>query len=653
MNMRFENIEIKNYRQYQSYKLIFNNNLDTDLHVIIAPNATGKTNVLNSINWCLYGDEPHLGDPNEALSICNVQACDKVREKGGDKCNVSIKITAGVDDETIIFYREAVVRAETGFVLSEKFKTTIINKSGNSEILEGIAADEIVNKYLPKKIREYFFFDGEQLHNYFGAKSNGIHVKDSIHEIAQVNILKNIENHLNVFIKDYQKILSKSNPKIDEIASKQEKCSKDIENVQREINDLLEAIDLSKEVIADTEFKIAGTETAVEDNNKLHKNEKRLKELVNEKKLVSDKLKKLIQKYSLLLYMYEINEFTYKYIDKKFKKGVLPPDVDIKLLSKSLHDKCCAICNQKIEDNAEKHIKELIDKIEVGSEVSHKLTEIKNDIYASLEEAKKYKSNKQELVEQLRKIDKEINELEEENVELNQNIIKFSKIQDIEMWIQQREDNKKLLETNAVKLGSCKERQENLLKLNKGLSDDMEKALGEVEKSDEVRKYLEFCSSAYGILQETEQEIVDEVRQEMETLTFELFEKLNWRASEYGRLELDNNYKLKLFHKVTNTSCLGSCSAAERELMALAFTVALHQVSGHNCLLFIDSPVGRVSDINRTNFAKSLIKTSRFKQIILAFTPSEYSEEISGLFNSTVVASKRELVIESTHYEEV
>lgn len=651
--MRFESIEIINYRQYIHYKLLFNNNLDTDLHVIIAPNATGKTNILNSINWCLYGDEPHLGDASEALSICNVQACNEAKQKGQDNCTVRITITANVDNSTIILSREANIRAESGFVLSEKFKVTIIDKSGNSEILENVAANELVNKYLPMKIREYFFFDGEQLHNYFGPKSSSMHVKDSINEIAQVNILKSVKNHLSTFIKDYQKILSKTNPKIDEIAAGQEKCNIDIENVKREIDDLNESINVSKEIINENESNIAGTETAVADNNTLHKNENKLTELTNEKKSLVNKIKKLIQKYSILLYMYDINKNTYHYINEKYKKGVLPPDIDIKLLDKSLHDNHCAVCNQLISNEAQAYINSLIKKIEVGSDVSHKLTEIKNDVFSSLEESRKYRKEKNDLIERLRKIDTEINELEDENVELKKNIIKYSSIDDIEMWIQQRDENKDLVEKNVEKLGSCKERYENLLKLSRKLDSDMKLALEEVEKSDEIQKYLKFCSEAYGILNETEQEIVDEVRIEMETLTFKIFERLNWRASEYGRLELDSYYKLRLFHKITNTSCLGSCSAAERELMALAFTIALHQVSGHNCLLFIDSPVGRVSDINRTNFAKSLIKTSEFKQIILAFTPSEYSKEISDLFNSSVVSSKRELITESTHYEEV
>ena len=97
---------------------------------------------------------------------------------------------------------------------------------------------------------------------------------------------------------------------------------------------------------------------------------------------------------------------------------------------------------------------------------------------------------------------------------------------------------------------------------------------------------------------------------------------------------------MRLFH-VHGDSCLGSCSAAERELLALAFTLALHRVSHHDSLLFIDTPVGRVSDENRECFAKSLISVSRSKQLIRAFTPSEYSVEISKYFDGAASSRTR------------
>ena len=87
--------------------------------------------------------------------------------------------------------------------------------------------------------------------------------------------------------------------------------------------------------------------------------------------------------------------------------------------------------------------------------------------------------------------------------------------------------------------------------------------------------------------------------------------------------------------------------------MALAFTIAIHKVSGYDNLLFIDTPVGRISDENRTNFAKVLLEVSQTKQIILAFTPSEYSEEIRDVLRKDIVSSYVQLHAANTEDETI
>ena len=110
-----------------------------------------------------------------------------------------------------------------------------------------------------------------------------------------------------------------------------------------------------------------------------------------------------------------------------------------------------------------------------------------------------------------------------------------------------------------------------------------------------------------------------------------MVKKLIWKKGIYDDIVLEEQYQLDLIHR-DGYPCVGSCSAAERSLLALAFTLALHEVSGFNSLLFIDTPVARVSGENRHNFAEVLKHVSENKQLILAFTPDEYSEKIQAIF---------------------
>ena len=165
------------------------------------------------------------------------------------------------------------------------------------------------------------------------------------------------------------------------------------------------------------------------------------------------------------------------------------------------------------------------------------------------------------------------------------------------------------------------------------------KAIRETNSLNEIKKEKAFAEDALKIIVSIEAEIIADVKSQMENETMQLFNNLVWKENTYGRIEFDDNFKLNLFSKGTDISCIETTSAAERELLALAFTIALHRVSGHDSPLFIDTPVGRVSDNNRINFARTLVDVSTQKQIVLLFTPSEYSDEIKGDFNTSTLSS--------------
>lgn len=84
--MRIKSIEIKNLRQLKDVMIRFDkDNDENDLHVILAENGVGKTNILNAITWCLYNKEMHLRDKENALEIVNSQVVEEKRNYGGGK----------------------------------------------------------------------------------------------------------------------------------------------------------------------------------------------------------------------------------------------------------------------------------------------------------------------------------------------------------------------------------------------------------------------------------------------------------------------------------------------------------------------------------------------------------------------------------------
>ena len=122
-----------------------------------------------------------------------------------------------------------------------------------------------------------------------------------------------------------------------------------------------------------------------------------------------------------------------------------------------------------------------------------------------------------------------------------------------------------------------------------------------------------------------------------------------WKRNTFGSLSINDSYEITVLNKAGN-EMTGSLSATEYMALAYSFTLAIHEASGKNCPLVVDSPLGRVSDENRENMARELLEVSKEKQIIMLFTPDEYSEDVSKVYDGTI-ASIRDISLSSDESE--
>lgn len=641
--MRFECIKISNYRQYRNVVFEFHKSTANDIHIIIASNGVGKTNVLNAINWCLYGDEPHTsGTSNSAkdkLPLCNLQTLEEAEEKEEDTCDVQVEITASESGKSFVITRKATVKVSTKITIGKDIFQIKETTTTGDTVIHGIEkSNEVVDRYLPRKIREYFYFDGERLLNYFNLDTNKIsHIKDSIEEISQVNVVKEVEKHLIDFERKYNLQIGKLVPDIDRKLEKVTEIETNIENIKKEIESLTGQIEDAERAIAEANAIINGTESVVEDNKRYDKNNEEIKRYSDKLSLEKKKLTAFVRKYILLIYLYRQNKATEEYILSSAESGAMTLDTSVDVIKQSLEVHHCKICGSKLNQSAEDYLKSLVDKF-ISNATIQKLTEIKNDVHRGLNIAG-YEEEKQELYRTIDEYEEKIDELVAENDKLQKRISTVSDVEVIEAEMKRKIHNERTKNINFEKRGSYKNELENKKRDLEVAKREYDEAVSKNEKCDDLKKHLDFVVNAKMIISAVKNEIVNDVKYRMEQLTMDIFEELIWKKETYGRIELDDNFRLRLFHKTTNLPCLDSCSAAEKELLALAFTIALHTVSEYDNLLIIDTPVGRVSDDNRENFAKVLLNISDKKQIILAFTPSEYSEEIQSVFNASVVSS--------------
>lgn len=644
--MRLDSIEIMNYRQYRDLSFDFLANRLSDIHLIIATNGTGKTCLLNAINWCLYNDEPHVSGAmtegerkTDKLPLANIGAIKDSKTNGDTVCPVTVKIKASDGAIKYIITRSAKISTETEMqVGKDSFEIQATGEDGVTSFVSGNSANDIVNEKLPKKIREYFFFDGEQLLNYFGITGTNVsHLRDSIYEIAQVNVIdKSVIANLNQIISRFQKNIKDLSPDTTTISDAVEEIRRNIENKEKEIVTLNEQIVSANESIEKCDQLIRNTDQIVEDNNRYDSNTTEIKEKELEIKTIKRELTLFVRKYLIRTMLLQVNTNTYSYISERERQNELSP-VDINVYKTSLENHQCSVCKGHLLPDTERYFRELIQKYDSNVSIQ-KLVEIKNDVRRNLD-VSEYESEKQALFTRLNKAEDRNKKLQEENDVLFQRISTVTGIQEIEDAMNQRRINTELRDTNIEKIGKYKEQLENMKKELTEKEKEYNDAVSKNKACAEIQEKYKFVLRAKDLLVKIKDGIVSEITSQLESKTMELFESLIWKKDTYGRVELDANFRLKLYHKVTQSSCLNSCSAAEKELLALAFTLAVHEVSGYDNLLFIDTPVGRISDTNRENFANVLLEISKSKQIILAFTPSEYSDEVRAVLNESTVSN--------------
>ena len=652
---RFDSVTLHNFRQYQDIILEFPQNTGCDIHVLIASNGIGKTSLLNSLNWCLYADEPHTSggqkttdSRDDVLPVCNTVALVNAKNAGEASVPVSINICASEGAYTYEFYRERYFDPVTFMQKgADLFRVTETLPDGSTQIHENENANDIVEMIMPRNIRQYFFFDSDQLIDYVDVgpdKENNL--RKSIYAISGVNAVQGAIERLNTIENETRRKLKSLDPQLEAKTNAVATAKEAIDSTRRQIEDCKEQISISERGIEEANAFIDGQESVVEDNRKFTSNQALIQDLENKKREIQKEVQLFVRKYVTLLALYPINKRTSEYIAERQSMDNLKTNINVEAIEDSLAHHECRLCTQNIPHDIEDDLRLLVQKYKANASLQL-LSRISNDITRSLG-INSYLDEKEALFKKLDDCEAQIQALEDENAKLTERIKRSAGIEDISFYIEQRDLHTKVLEDNKYKKRRLEEQLPQLEKAYSDKQHELEDAMNDDEESKQLKERLRFLAAALKYSDRIQEEIVNGIKIQMQEHAMELFLQLVWKRDTYDHIELDDAFKIKLFDKLTKRSCFGSASAGEKQLMALAFTIALHEVSGYDNLLFIDTPVGRLSDDNRRNFAKALLNISKKKQLILVFTSSEFSEEVSSILTNDVISSKRVLTTDET-----
>lgn len=402
--MRIVRIEIQNFRQYKNLILDFPKKGSHDLHVICADNGVGKTNILNAITWCLYDDEPHLGNVSTSLPRLNLDAKRQAITEGNDKETITVSLFVEDNSDKLQFERkqEWLINGEKEFGRKSEF-AVVISKNGLDATRKiGDEAKEYVEKYMPEKIRQYFYFDGEQLDSYF-ISDDSTKIKETIHAISQVDVVTVVKERLQTIIAKKNSDAGKKKPQIDAINNKILELKGDLTQTKEQYEIVKKQIHESRRIIRENSDHLRGQENLPEIEAEYQKTLKHKNELSKENQEIEKKMLIFVREMKVCLTFYPAAKETLAIIDEKRANNALPPDIDKDLLQEILLSHKCSICGHELTENDIMNVRNMLEKIQVSSQTSNILMLIRNELERIVKKAESYLQEKETLVNEQRK----------------------------------------------------------------------------------------------------------------------------------------------------------------------------------------------------------------------------------------------------------
>lgn len=644
MSVRITEIRFLNYRQYGTLTINFDTTgREHELVACIAKNGTGKTTMLKGITWCLYGKEYPEAD-DKGLELINSAVAREMPEEKRFDVAVSIKLTD--DDQTIVFTRtkgymkRSSFKDQTNLINDGKseFTASVTKNDGtNSSVLRNEEADAIVTQYFDQAIRGFYFFDGEKLKEFFKQANN---VKDSVFNISQVTRLKTAIDHVEAVRNDLQREASRDNPNAAKLAEERDafiRDRKEQENILSKSDAAYKKMNLEYNDISE---ELRSYQPISAKQKRKDELTKALEGLRRENDQVKDHVRDFVREYEINLRIYPYARQALSIIEantgdtSKISFSVS----QIRDLLEHQGDPC-PLCDNVMGERSIKHLNELLNSITSSVSSLSYLSAMRGYLEDVIEDVRQYTARKQDILDEQRDIDQKIRRCEEE-LDAVSSFLSGNQHGDGSFDVpkaERRQDELKQLMEEEIKKQTI---AQNKLTEDNARIEALGKAIDAANmamiEKEETQRQIDLLTELLHHFIEVRDNIMRTIKDDISQKTWKYFKNMIWKKNTFKKLTIDDDYHVRIFN-IDDSETTGDLSETERMAEAYSFVFAVHESSGRNCPLIIDSPLGKTSDDNREKIAGSLLEVSRDKQIIMLFTPDEYSQTVSSQYDDNVI----------------
>ena len=622
--MDLKKVYIKNYRQFRDVELQFNNNPNKNFTIIKGNNGAGKTTFLNALSWCLYGVEIHDYGDDSSMEICNNKSLNLAEVNANIEVRVELEFID--DEETLIFRRSKIFRKLDDELNTRAFSDKFEVISSEDDFMPNEdKADYVVENRIPEDVEDYFFFDGARLSHYFQNESNS-KIRDAVMELTQLNLVLSLNNNLNKVQKKYiekQREIAPSLGCANEEIFRLESYRNDLKKSEKEIGILSKKLkDVDDELI---DMKASDVNTKAKEDkvlrNEIETNRKKYKESLEKRR------KLIIENYPYVFSYNYFNKFL-EYGETTRQKGFIPPKYKRSFLEDMLKEGKC-ICGVDLNEDGEhrRAIEKLLEETNPLTDNAENVTvAIAHINEVIIKKINKFKPELEGIKRDIEYYKKIMDEKEEKRKVIQGFLAKYS-VERVRELTSLKEQYEKDISNRDQNIGRYKS---EINSLNKKIGKWKQVKAKEESLSIEHEEYgkkIEFCKKAIESAKIVGNVLTEEMRRKVEQLTKEKFIKIIWKENEFVDIRLDDDYGIFIKNRTGKEERPGDLSDGEKLSLGLCFMSALHNISGFDLPIVMDTPLGNLDVDLRQNIAKFLPDFVQGKQIILLVTGTEYTED--------------------------
>jgi len=635
--MILNKVSIQNYRQYRDVVIDFAKDDGKHFTIIKGNNGTGKTTLLNALSWCLYDKEIHDYGDKAAMSICNNKTANLALV--GDEIKVRVELEFLDDGKILAFNRvRGFYKGRDGLRREPSLDKFEVKTQEGQDIGISNNPHYTIERKIPKEIEDYFFFDGARLSEYFQDTKNK-QIRDAVYSLSQLNLIENTKDNL-------EKVKSK-------YISEQRKISPKLGGVNEKINELTNKIETSKEKLNQTKKDLDEVRDEIEQIDEELINKKSTdvqRDAVRNKELdrkifshgnkiaeLEEKLRKhVFTKYPFVM---SYNSFV-TFLDKgeeSREKGYIPPKFKKSFIQDLLDNgKCICGTDLNVDIEHRKALERLLEETNPLTDNAEELTVALNHVKeVVMKDINKFKETSIEYHREISTLKKEREAFIDEKRDIEARL-KANPVEEVNKLINRRKDLitvKRNLESKKSNLESSIERDERLLGEQKKLLNQQETLSKEF---NEYQKKINFCNDKIKASKEIYMTLKEDMRKKIQTLTKEKFIKISWKEEEFVDIIIDEDYEVSIKNRLGDLERPGDLSDGEKLCLGLCFMSALHNISGFDLPIIMDTPLGNLDVDMRHNIAEFLPKFVGDKQTVLLVTGTEYTDDFRNTLQRAV-----------------